>query len=108
MEEKNLKKKRLRRIEEALDEVTYKADGRSVNALHESILLLEFYHLVTNYSITYSYTDKTVMVKLQLTELGKQVATIIYGGARLPPINSGIDISFADYEVGFTLTDYSL
>jgi hypothetical protein len=106
---KELKKKRIRLIEDAFDTVTYKAGEIPACAIDDELAILDHYKLLADYSLNYS--DKEVIVCLHLTELGKQVAALLYSGGLPPLVGSSSDsgdeyTTFKDYEDGYCVATF--
>lgn len=101
---KDLKKKRLKRIEQALDCLTYRAYRVSAEQLTDCLTILEHYHLVMEYSMTF---NKDVSVRIVLTEFGRKISSLIYGRNDLPPFSQfdGGGISFEQYETGYSVAE---
>lgn len=98
-DDKQLKRKKLARIAEAFDVLTCDTVGLSLRQVEAHVSILQDYKLITKFELRFiaRQLGHTVALTIELSELGKQVAELMYGVPQLPPFDEGKGVTFDVY-----------
>jgi hypothetical protein len=105
-DDNQLKKKKLARIAEAFDVLTCDTVGLSLRQIETHVSVLQSYKLITKFELRFisGAVESEASLTIVLSELGEQVAELLYGVPQLPPFDLGKGITFSVYCDGINVS----